>query len=99
MESMPRGSAAIPDDSADEIEMETETETEVEVVSLRRFHQLTSVAWRRHRRALKGRRFNVQRKRQRGPGSKVLCRTLAFRGRRLTISGEAAIGILMPLPP
>ena len=43
---MPSGSAAIPDDSDDEIEMETETEAEV--VSLRRFHQLTSVAWRRH---------------------------------------------------
>ena len=41
-------------------------------------HQLTSVAWRRHRRALKGRRLSVQYRRQLGPGSRVLCRTLAF---------------------
>ena len=61
-----------------------------QVLSLRRFHKLTSVAWRRHRRALKGRRLIVQYRRQLGPGSKVLCRTFAFQGRRLPISNFTA---------
>ena len=46
---------------------------------------------RRHRRATNGRRLIVQYRRPYGPGSSVLCRALAFRGRRLTNSGEAAI--------
>ena len=41
--------------------------------------QLTSVAFgATDGRALKGKRFYVQNKRQHGPGSRVLCRTLAF---------------------
>ena len=54
---------------------------------------------RRHRRALKGRRLSVQYRRQLRPGSKVLCRTFAFQGRRLTNSSIAAIGILKTLSP
>ena len=44
---------------------------------------------RSHRRATKGRRLVVQYRRQLGPGSRVLCRTLAFQGRRLPLSGSA----------
>ena len=47
--------------------------------SLRRFQRLTSVAFgATNGRAPKGKRLSVQYKRQRGPGSRVLCRTLAF---------------------
>ena len=42
--------------------------------------------WEHSGRALKGKRFNVQKKRQLWPGSEVLCRTSAFGKGSLVLS-------------